>query len=58
MLLWAVLFILVKSGWCYCGLCCYLLWISQAGVMVDCVAVHWGISQASVIMGCVAIYCG
>ena len=59
MLLWTVLlFIVDKSGWCYCGLCCCslgdksgqcyyglcccLLWISQAGVIVDCVAVYSG----------------
>ena len=43
MLLWTVLlFIVDKSGWCYCGLCCCLLWISQAGAIVGCVAVYCG----------------
>ena len=43
MSLWTVLlFIVDKSGWCYCGLCCCLLWISLAGVIVDCVVVYSG----------------
>ena len=35
-----LLFIVDKSGCCNCGLCCCLLWISQAGVIVDCLAVY------------------
>ena len=75
MLLWTVLlFIVDKSGWCYYGLCCCLYWLSQVGVIMDCVAIHWGdksgqcyyglcccllwISQAGVILGCVVVYSG
>ena len=73
MLLWAVLlFIVDKSGWCYCGLRCCLLWISQAGVIVGCVAVCCGsvrlvllwsmllfiVDQTGVVVVCVAVYCG
>ena len=54
-----LLFIVGKSGWCYCGLCCCSLWVSQAGVIVDCTCccLLW-ISQTGVIVDCVVVNSG